>query len=1381
MIAAFLGLAALIVWLHTIRPERRVVPSLQLWLTLPERHGTARRRRNWPKLSVPLIMQLAALAALMLALAPPRLGPAPPAHLIMVLDASGPMAAANGAGTLFDDARTALAREVADRRWDAPRRVSLILAGPAPRLLAARQGFEPEGLAPLLDAGTVSDGSPDWPGVAELIRQTLLPGETAAGVIVSAFPPVGLPQIGGEDMPHFSLLRIPADVPAPGLDLRLSAAGPDRWRLSGVLRAAPPLPLVTVDLGFTPQEDIGRRPPLPWKRLSLTPEDGTARIDDTLELKGPGLLTVAATAEGTVPWPGAEARFLTAPPPDRRVLYVAPAGATAQPLLPALAAQEGIALYRAEDLPPDTTDFALVIIDGMAVAALPAAPTLWIGVAGIGGGDEATIPVADADDWEPDHPLIRGTDWPARHFGGVSTRPLPTGAQVLLAGGGHPLLALTLEEGAPQIILRFDPRNVDWGAGTDLPVFARAMTGWLGLTGVARGNCTVGLPCAAAAGAFEPVGGGTGFTTDAAVFRPERAGLFRASDGALLAVNPAPDRYGAAGEATLPTIGTAVQGTTMAQWFLIVAAALLAAEAALRLRQGGRRAIPAIAAPLLVGAGLIGLALPLPFARSVTVHLLPEGGVAPDQDIAVAAGPRPRIATGTAAGPEAPAITHPAPALALAAALVPPHQVADIRPATPVVSDGAMIPLAGHAHLSPAPPAPPLSPGPALVALTLPADAATGDRLTLTALVRSDMHAPARIAFLSNGTELAAQEVALLPGMNRIEADLPPLAEGETRIGAVLGMEGGHASRLAAIVTARESRPVAILAPDAEHGAAFTRLASVAAPGRPPDSALRVIDPAKAPDYLRDWLDYDAIVLLNMPARAVTGREAGLIETAVTAHGLGLVILGGANSFGPGGYFATPFEALSPLSARVPREAPEVTMVFVLDRSGSMNQPVAGGTRLEMARQATLEAIGLLNPESQVGIVVFDSEAHTVLPLTRAGDTATVRDALATVDTGGGTAIAPGMAAGWQMLRGSDAQARHMIVMTDGLSQPGDFDAIASGMRAEGITVSAVAVGTGSDAKAVHEIATAGGGSLHASDDFAALPSILSQEAMLLSSPVREGPGQPKRVDPSDPLLRALPARLPPIGGVVLTTAKPEARIALATSTPDGEETPLLATWRQGNGQVLALASDATGPWTRAWQEDAAFATFWPHVLRQIRPARPATGPWLTLEDGAERLRITLEALDADGASREGLAPVVEIEPEGHASAALRMPEVAPGIYRADFVPEGTGRIGARVVLPPAPRPPAAASGAAEEVAQAALYRSRPAWDPARAVPSLRTTGGVAAVPEGWGLRLVRGLSVPWVALALAAFIAALVLYMRPPRRPSARTDAPTRTEGAAP
>ncbi|MEZ4632514.1 MAG: VWA domain-containing protein [Deinococcales bacterium] len=52
-------------------------------------------------------------------------------------------------------------------------------------------------------------------------------------------------------------------------------------------------------------------------------------------------------------------------------------------------------------------------------------------------------------------------------------------------------------------------------------------------------------------------------------------------------------------------------------------------------------------------------------------------------------------------------------------------------------------------------------------------------------------------------------------------------------------------------------------------------------------------------------------------------------------------------------------------------------MIFILDRSGSMQQMVGSLSRLDIAKSATLSATELLHPESLVGIVAFDTESYT--------------------------------------------------------------------------------------------------------------------------------------------------------------------------------------------------------------------------------------------------------------------------------------------------------------------------------------------------------------------------------------------------------------------
>src|SRR5690606_33081227 len=148
------------------------------------------------------------------------------------------------------------------------------------------------------------------------------------------------------------------------------------------------------------------------------------------------------------------------------------------------------------------------------------------------------------------------------------------------------------------------------------------------------------------------------------------------------------------------------------------------------------------------------------------------------------------------------------------------------------------------------------------------------------------------------------------------------------------------------------------------------------------------------------------------------------------------LILGGENTFGPGGYYETPFERLSPLSSRIPHELPVVAIVYVLDRSGSMQAVVPGGAagmnRLDVAKSATLTAANLLGPASRVGVVMFDSIVTPLVPLQEQLDVDAIRRALEPVVPAGGTEIHPGLTAGVDMLVGVDAAIKHVVLMTDG-------------------------------------------------------------------------------------------------------------------------------------------------------------------------------------------------------------------------------------------------------------------------------------------------------------------------------------------------------------
>jgi uncharacterized protein YegL len=633
--------------------------------------------------------------------------------------------------------------------------------------------------------------------------------------------------------------------------------------------------------------------------------------------------------------------------------------------------------------------------------------------------------------------------------------------------------------------------------------------------------------------------------------------------------------------------------------------------------------------------------------------------------------------------------------------------------------------------------------------VTAPDRVYAGDTFPLEAVVYSHGRSTAKVQVLKDGNIIVERSLELADGRSRIDTPIPGANAGRSRYEVVVSADGDRFeqnNRGGVAIDVAPAPQVLLVAAQPAWGEVFAKALAVQ------DIKTKIVEPKRAPFYLKDWLAYSAVVLMNVPAIDLATLQQELIEKAVAEHGRGLLLLGGENSFGPGGYYETPLERVSPLSSRVPRDAPRVALVFVLDRSGSMQRNEGGATRLDIAKQATVSAIRLLHPESQIAIVVFDSEARVLLPLGPAKDSAAVAQALQTLEPGGGTAIYPGLVEALQQLQGVEATAKHIVVMSDGLTQPGDFPGILKAISDQGISVSTVAIGDGADPVRLEEIARMGKGAFHATQDFKALPSILSQEALLLSGkPVEERSTPPAWVRRNGEFFAGLPDRLPPVAGYVLTTLKPQADLHLVVPDAKQEPVPLLASWHYGNGRVIALTTQGAGTWTQAWQAMAEYPLLWSQTLRQVFPGQ-GEGLLPHLMRHGDEVDVVVDALDQDGAPREGLKVSAALSLAGRTDSPLLLSETSPGRYQERFMPDGPGEYSLRAVADQA------AAEAPFWIAYPAVYAFTRA-DPDRLMGLSAVTGGSVLTSEK---QIFDGSEARWVARDLwqVWILAALALFM---------------------
>src|SRR5205814_9456334 len=82
---------------------------------------------------------------------------------------------------------------------------------------------------------------------------------------------------------------------------------------------------------------------------------------------------------------------------------------------------------------------------------------------------------------------------------------------------------------------------------------------------------------------------------------------------------------------------------------------------------------------------------------------------------------------------------------------------------------------------------------------------------------------------------------------------------------------------------------------------------------------VTVVEPAGIPSEPAGLQKYDGLVLSNVSSLKLTRAQMGYIRDYVRDYGGGLVMLGGEESFGLGGYYRTPVEEALPVTMEVKR------------------------------------------------------------------------------------------------------------------------------------------------------------------------------------------------------------------------------------------------------------------------------------------------------------------------------------------------------------------------------------------------------------------------------------------------------------------------------
>ena len=420
-----------------------------------------------------------------------------------------------------------------------------------------------------------------------------------------------------------------------------------------------------------------------------------------------------------------------------------------------------------------------------------------------------------------------------------------------------------------------------------------------------------------------------------------------------------------------------------------------------------------------------------------------------------------------------------------------------------------------------------------------------------------------------------------------------------------------------------------------------------------------------------------AVILNNVPAHEIPNDFMKSLDFFVREQGGGLLMAGGEHSFGSGGYFQSPIDALLPVSMELKSEHRKlaVALAIVIDRSGSMSVGVGGGkTKIDLADSGAANAIDLLGPMDQIAVFAVDSEATKTIPLTRIGnDKAKLcARALKITSAGGGIYIYNGLKAAWDELKKSQAGTRHVILFSDAQDseEPGDYKNLIKTMTAEGATISVIGLGTDKDVDSalLDDIAKLGNGRIFFSNEPMDIPKIFAQETVTIarSAFIKEPVGaqatgrwseiSPKPID-----------WFKQVDGYNLSYAREDATVSLVST--DEYLAPLVAHSRRGLGRSAAVSFPLGGEFSESLRTWPGYGDFLQTVGRFLMGQD--TPPGIALRHRLDGTRFTLDLLydTATWAQKLSAAPPkIRLQSDtGGPTLDLAWRRIAPGHFSLTY------------------------------------------------------------------------------------------------------------------
>lgn len=344
-----------------------------------------------------------------------------------------------------------------------------------------------------------------------------------------------------------------------------------------------------------------------------------------------------------------------------------------------------------------------------------------------------------------------------------------------------------------------------------------------------------------------------------------------------------------------------------------------------------------------------------------------------------------------------------------------------------------------------------------------------------------------------------------------------------------------------------------------------------------------------------------------------------------------------------------------PAKLAPPRTPEGTAVVLIIDKSSSME-----GKKMELARQAAIGVVENLRPVDQVGVLIFDNSFQWSVPLRRADDRVSIKRLISGITPDGGTQIAPALTEAYRKILTSKAIFKHIVLLTDGISEEGDSMNLSKDAVANHVTISTVGLGQDVNRAFLEKVAQLAQGKSYFLNDPSGLEQIVLRDVKEhTGSTAVEKDVHPEVVNHAEILEGVGMETAPPLRGYVRFLARPTTDLIVRASPED----PLLVRWQYGLGRAAVFTSDAKNRWAASWVTWPGFDKLWTNIFRDLLPHAESSEAAAEFDRAANELVVDYRL----GRNVDEPAPIPDIfafGPNGF-HAPLKMTKVAAGHYRA--------------------------------------------------------------------------------------------------------------------